>query len=106
MKKKLIINQIWHILINNHTYDSMYWRISAMVWVWFNLAIILDPSPRRIWIFVVGWLSSTVGAAPAFELELPGKAPGVGLGAVYAAGLPRRLPVPSKGFGGALGGGV
>lgn len=53
---------------------------------------------------VTGWLSSTVGAE-FWEDEL-GKVQGVGLGSIMGAGLPNLCPVPSNGFGAALGGGL
>lgn len=57
---------------------------------------------------VVGCVSSIAGAAFPDELDEAGNDPGAEVPAstVVEEGPPRRLPLPSKGFGGALGGGV
>lgn len=47
-----------------------------------------------------------VGAALSEELPAAGNDPGAEAIIGDEEGPPRRLPVPSKGFGGALGGGV
>lgn len=68
------------------------------------LLIYLDPSPRRICKEVIGWLGSTSGGDPP-DVVFDGTAGGV-LTGEGAEEPPSLWPVPSKGLGGALGGGT